>query len=232
MAKDRSSDDATPVRKKKPAGASETWSLAARIGISVAVVWHMFVVFISPLSVEPSSPLVRTLSQTAWTRWYSDPLYLNHGYHFFGPNPPMGGQIVRYQVYGDDGRVKAEGEFPSLKEQWPRLWYHRHMMLADQMSGVGIYPNPADDQRIMLRAYARHLLRKHDGTEARLEKFEHDSLHPADIREGVDPTEPRFYRSVSNVRELASNLDTPLLPPNDNRAGQGGPEQIPIGGGR
>lgn len=231
MAKDKSTDSDAQPRKKKAATASSGWSLAARVAVTVAVAWHLFVVFISPLSVPPNSPLVATLSQTAWTRWYSDPLYLNHGYHFFGPDPPMGGQVVRYQIYGEDGRVKAEGEFPNLKEQQPRLWYHRHMMLVDQMSGAGIYPNPQDDQRLLLRAYARHLLRKHNGTEARLEKFEHDSLHPADVRDGIDPFEPRFYRSVLSVRERATDLDRPLLPPK-SPAGQRSAEPIPRGGGR
>ncbi|MEM8863935.1 MAG: hypothetical protein AAGF31_00125 [Planctomycetota bacterium] len=233
--------------KSKPATKPDSaggWSFALRASLSVLLVWHLFVLFISPLSVSPTSPLVGGIAQSPFVRWYSDPLYLNHGYHFFGPDPPLGGQLVRYEVRGDDGRVVADGEFPNLQQQWPRLFYHRHMMLADQMTGMGVYGDPQRDRELMLRAYARHLVRKHDGVEARVENVWHRSLHPADVRGDLDPSrepspadpnDPQFYESVMTVVERSTGaeqveFDRPLLPP--SATGSGYSEEIPIGVGR
>lgn len=230
--------------KPTPADASASpggWSFWVRLAASVAIAWHLFVVFISPLSVAPTSPLVGGIAQSPFVRWYSDPLYLNHGYHFFGPDPPLGGQVIRYQVRGADGGVIADGEFPSLDQQWPRLWYHRHMMLADQASGVGVYGDPARDRDLMLRAYARHLIRKHEGVECRVENLWHKSLHPADVRGDFNPDQPpapadpydsQFYESVATVVERslggeAIEFAGPLVPP----AAATATEEIPIGVG-
>ncbi|MEM6798339.1 MAG: hypothetical protein AAF589_02390 [Planctomycetota bacterium] len=196
-------------RPPKPAG----WSFWVRVAVSVVVLWHMAVVFLSPLSVPPTSTLVGSIAQSPYMRWYSDPLYLNHGYHFFGPDPPMGGQLIRYQVFGESGQVIEQGEFPSLKEQWPRLWYHRHMMLADQTSIVAVYGDPDRDKQLMLQAYARHLLRKHGGVEARVENLFHESLWPDDVLSDADPYDPRYYASLMTVVQRAADLNTPLLPP-------------------
>lgn len=222
-----------PQKRKTPSEPRpqrEGWRLWVRAALSLLVVWHLLVVFLSPLSVPPTSELISKVAQGPWVRWYSDPLYLNHGYHFFGPDPPMGGTHVRWQVFGQDGQAKAEGEFPNLDQQWPRLWYHRHMMLADQMSGVSVYPEGRQNEELMLRAYARHLLRKHEGAEARVESLWHRSLHPADVKAGVDTEDPQLYERGISVTQRASDLDQPLLPPAP--AGGAEPEMLPLGGGR
>ncbi|MEN1678175.1 MAG: hypothetical protein AAGJ46_01170 [Planctomycetota bacterium] len=226
----------------EPAEAPQPWRLAFRVAVSVWVLWHLFVLLISPLSVSPTSPLVAHAAQFWAVRAYSDPLYLNHGYHFFGPDPPTYGRVIRYQVFDEAGGVKTEGEFPNLDQQWPRLWYHRHMMLADQAAGVGVFGDPQADQRLTLTAYARHLLQKHEGEQIRLECFRHYSLHPADVRGDVNPnqtTEPadpydqRFYESEAVVVQRRSDLETPLVPNVPTPPGQGGAaEEIPIGVGR
>ena len=227
MANQRTKQAKAPKEgRAAPAG----WALWARIVVTIVVVWHLTVVFLSPLSIAPTSPLVHGIAQSPYLRWYSDPLYLNHGYHFFGPDPPLGGQLVRYQVFGDDGQVKAEGEFPNLDQQWPRLWYHRHMMLADQMSGVGVYGDPNRDKQLMLTAYARYLLRKHDGAQARLENVYHRSLRPEEVLDEVDSTDPRLYEVLMTVDQRVSDLDTPLVPP--AQPAEGFVEEIPIGVGR
>jgi len=227
-----------PKQPKETTDLSEGWSLTVRALVSVVIVWHLFVLFISPLSVQPTSELVQNVAQSAYVRWYSDPLYMNHGYHFFGPDPPIGGQIIRYEVRAEDGRTIAEGEFPNLQQQWPRLWYHRHMMLADQAAGMTVFGDPERDRRLMLTAYARHLLQKHDGAEARIENVLHLSLYPADVRGDVnpqrptdpaDPSDPRFYRTLMTVVQRTSDLDIPLLPAAPPRRVP--TEEVPIGVG-
>ncbi|MEM6329147.1 MAG: hypothetical protein AAF790_02745 [Planctomycetota bacterium] len=225
------------------AAASESpsgWPLWARASATALVVWHMAVVFLSPLSVEPRSPLVANIAQSKYVRWYSDPLYLNHGYHFFAPNPPLGGQLIRYTVQAEDGRVLNSGEFPSLDEQWPRLWYHRHMMLADQMAGMGVYGAPEADARLMMQAYARHLLAKHDGYYARLDSVFHRSLRPEEVLDGADPYDARLYEVTMSVEQRSEDLQTPLVveprpaggpQPAGGSPGAAAPEEVPIGVG-
>ncbi|MEM9185758.1 MAG: hypothetical protein AAGB00_04600 [Planctomycetota bacterium] len=238
-----------PTRQAKPQHSG--WSFWVRACLSVLIAWHLFVVFISPMSVSATSPLVGTVAQSKYVRWYSDPLYVNHGYHFFGPDPPLGGQLIRYRVFAADGREVAQGEFPNVKQQWPRLWYHRHMMLADQMAGIGVFGDPQQDRELMLRAYARHLIRQHDGAEARVENVFHRSLHPADVRGDVnpdqpaapaDPNDPQFYESLMTVVEGASSgagepvaFDRPLVPAAEDSPPPGiavPVEEIPLGGSR
>jgi hypothetical protein len=90
------------------------------------------------------------------------------------------------------------GDFPNKTEQWPRLWYHRHFMLADQ-AGAG----PEDERdpdlwkRKYLEAYARHILRQHpDGAAVRLRWIEHRPLEPGAAFEGAKLDDPSTYRQV------------------------------------
>lgn len=226
--------EAAPSGAQKPASRAGQggagFSLWLKLLLSFALAWHLFAVFISPLSVRPSSELVGRLAQSTqfddWptylgVQWYSDPLYLNHGYHFFAPDPPVN-QLVRYAVLDDAGSVIAEGEFPNTDQQWPRLYYHRHMMLADQ---APLAPGGTPDESIQLalRSYARHLLRRHEGAEARLDCVRHEVLIPFEVQEGVDPNDPSKFTPVASVTEYRSQLDRPLLP---ERA----PESLPQGG--
>jgi len=60
-------------------------------------------------------------------------VYLDHGYSFFAPRI-VGGHLVHYKVEFADGRAPIEGTFPDKQEQWPRLFYHRHFMLAEALN--------------------------------------------------------------------------------------------------
>lgn len=194
--------------------------------LSLGVIWHLFVVFISPFSVAPTSQTVFNLAQNKLVRLYSDPLYLNHGYHFFAPDPPIN-QLVRYQVIAEDGALVKEGEFPNKEQQWPRLLYHRHMMLADQ-AGLGLqaYDNSV---QLSMRSYARQLLRTYEGTEARIDLVKHLILHPDQARDTYDANGNKvgerkdesgddMFEQLLSVREFASDLEVPLveLPTEDN----------------
>ena len=212
-----------PKGSPQPKGASPAgFSLWLRVLLSIGLAWHLFAVFISPLSVQPSSEVIARLAQpyqfVDWpnylgTQWYTDPLYLNHGYHFFAPEPPVN-QLIRYTVLDESGSVLAEGEFPNKEQQWPRLYYHRHMMLADQ-AGLAPGGSPDESLRLSLRSYARYLLRRHEGTEARLDCVRHGHLIPFDVIAGADPNAPETFSFVTNVSEQSYNLDQPLMPTNE-----------------
>src|SRR5687767_12060828 len=122
-----------------------------RVIVSALLVWHLLAVFLAPMSVPPSSQLVIDIAQRPPVQWYLDALYINHGYYFFAPDPGDG-HLIYYDVYDKQGNVAKQGKFPDWDIQWPRLWYHRHFMLADQ-AGAGLPDEQG--QRRFLEAYAR-----------------------------------------------------------------------------
>lgn len=232
MAKNKPEKPATP--KPRAASPPGEWPLPfwLRLTASVALAWHLAAVFLPPLSLQPkSSQLAVVTAQSQFLRWYTDPLYLNGGYSFFSPDPPLGGRLIRYVVYGESGEPIVEGEFPNRRStsyatQWPRLWYHRHMMLVDQSADLQFYPpddmSPTGLQRasrrnheLALRCYARHLLRKHHGQRAELKLISHRSLEPEEVQAGLEPTDPSLYRTEFTVVESAEQLGEPLLPTQD-----------------
>lgn len=107
-----------------------------RLLISGLIAAHVLAVFICPfafacqVSNQSMSPFASSLYAIA--RPYSQMLYLDHGYFFFAPDPgPC--HLVRYEVTYTDGREKITKTFPSLADQWPRLLYHRHFMMAETL---------------------------------------------------------------------------------------------------
>jgi hypothetical protein len=171
-------------------------SFAIRFVVSVFLVWHLVAVFLAPLSVPPTSWLVMNIAQGRYTQWYLDALYINHGYQFFAPDPGAG-KLVRWEVLNAQGGVTKQGEFPNTKEQWPRLWYHRHFMLADQ-AGAALEDERDPDRwkRMFLEAYARHILRESDGAAVRVRWIEHRPLDPKMAFDGAKLDDPSTYRQV------------------------------------
>lgn len=68
-------------------------------------------------------------------------MFLDHGYFFFAPNPGAS-HLVHYKVEFADGREPIEGRFPDLKQQQPRLKYHRHFMIAENFNQQYTSPTP------------------------------------------------------------------------------------------
>jgi hypothetical protein len=217
-----------PVQKSRPnpppreTGSSKRSGRPAawiRVFVSLLLVWHLAAVALAPMSLPPSSNIVVDIAQQPPMQWYLDLLYLNHGYHFFAPDPGPG-HLVRYEVFDARGGVIAQGEFPDPKVHWPRLYYHRYFMLADQ---AGL---PSDDeqyrklwQRKYLEAYARQLLREHDGESIRLRWIIHYSLPPLLAQQGRKLTDPESYETEMEVTQRRSDLGPPPGMPD---AAQGG----------
>ena len=115
-----------------------SWSPAARRVASVLIVLHVAAVFVAPFAFACTTPAGSSpfADGLMWLlRPYIDALYLNHGYAFFAPDPGPS-HLVRYRVEFDDGRQPLEGVFPDLKTERPRLLYHRHFMLAEQLHNL------------------------------------------------------------------------------------------------
>jgi len=125
-----------------------------------------------------------------WLRPYVEFCYLSHGYRFF--NEPGPSHILRYELEYDDGRPNVTGKLPDREVHWPRLFYHRHFMLAEHLNTMlmAVPPEPpaeierhSDEYRAWREArdharrladayvhsYAQHLCWRHDAPRVSLE---------------------------------------------------------------
>ncbi len=228
----------TSAKKSRVAGqgrgAALPWHPALRWLVSLLVVLHLLAVFVAPWDLStgralppgylvshnqqfplPESPAWQkplvTRALRSFFEPYLDLTYLNNGYQFFAPDPPPGSHIIRWKVWDTAGAEIAQGQFPDLKEQWPRLFYHRHMMLAAQTGDMGEESG---------RGYARHLLRKHDGQTIRLEWVIHKLLSPSRVLEGTPLDLDSTYILLAEINETAAqptassgSIDDGELPP-------------------
>ncbi len=226
-----------PVQRTKgapadPAHDAPPWPAWLRIVLSIALVWHVFVMaacpfFFSTESQMGASELARTVVRNPLVQCYADTLYLNSGYGFFGPEPPLTSGQISYVVYDEAGAEKASGRFPDLKEQWPRLWYHRFMMLSDQASIPFEGFNPEQSHRITLNSFARHLLQAYGGSRVDLTHQDKLLLMPADVLAGEDPSSKKFAIDPTTVTVTADQLSQPLIPRQQEWAQ---PEEVYRGG--
>ncbi len=104
------------------------WSPRVRAIVSVLIALHILALFSAPWSSPPpASELSRFVAKRFEPYLYG--AYLNHGYRFFAPNPGAS-HLVEYELQFADGRTEV-GRFPDLKRHWPRLHYHRYLILAE-----------------------------------------------------------------------------------------------------
>ena len=229
------------VVKKRVAG-ELPWHPFWRWLVSLLVVLHLTAVFVAPwdLMTDPALPPgympprdargrpqpLPPLNSMVWqkpvvTRGlhrffhdYLNLLYLNHGYEFFAPDPPPGTHLVDYQVTQADGNV-VKGRFPSLDEQWPRLRYHRHMMLTEQTQLMG----PQSRQQ-----YADHLASLHGGP-SRLELKVHLVLPPHRVADKTPLDAPSTFRTIGIVNGRPRPKASAALPAPKQQQQQRQPQQ-------
>lgn len=183
--------------------------------ISGVILLHLVGVVAGPLAAPPSSELFSKL----WDKmqWYVEPMFLNHGYRFFGPDPGPS-HLVEWEVELPDGST-LKGDFPNLNDQQPRLFYHRHFMLSERlqafpdtrqspgalwMAGAigglstegGLIDLPGDPAiNALARSYARHLYHKHGAKRVRLTLVRHLIPEPDwVVRDGMKLNDPELYR--------------------------------------
>ena len=218
--------------KKRPAG-ELPWNAFWRFTVSLLIIFHLAAVFCAPWSLatpdalppgytpptdsmgrpQPPPPrdsvvwqqpvIPRTLHR--FFHHYLNLLYLNHGYEFFAPDP-SGTHVIDYQVTGANGQTITQGRFPNPDEQWPRLFYHRHMMLAEQTQLIG----PLSGQH-----YAEHLATIHGGN-SRLQLKVHLLLPPHRVAADTPLDAPSTYQLINE----ASGQPRPTLPTPQQGAGQ------------
>jgi hypothetical protein len=177
-----------PTAQDRQGGNAQAVPKATRwqIVTSVLILLHLTAVWVAPFSVPPSSPLAQTIA--GWFRPYVEGAFLNHGYKFFAPDPGPT-HLVRYELELADG-TKQTGIFPNLKEQWPRLLYHRHMMLSERLDG----PPQAYWIGDFSRSYAQHLLDERQARSVTLYLVTHALPSPTQVQAGMKLDDPSLYR--------------------------------------
>ena len=146
--------------------------------------------------MPPASPLF----ESAWlaARPYLDALYLNHGYHFFAPEPSFS-TLVAYRTELPGGTVLDE-RMPN-RGIWPRLLYHRHFMLTEYLTF-----HDAGVQVQLCESYQAHLRQKYQVQEVTLTKVEHLLPSEFHILEGGTLQHPELWVEIplSELRQEAA----------------------------
>ena len=106
---------------------------------SALILAHLTAVIAPPLAFQCRgarglSPAVAAILNP--TSAYGQLLYLDRGYAFFAPDPgPSHLMAVGFSTAPESGSDESTDvevkRVPSLDDQWPRLLYHRHFMLAE-----------------------------------------------------------------------------------------------------
>jgi hypothetical protein len=160
----------SPVHRRGPHRADgRLRGVAASIGFLLVNVWliyHLAAIVIAPWSVPPSSRLVQNAWRTVGA--YVQVLFLNHGYHYFAPEPGNS-TLVAYVLELPDGKSET-GRIPN-RGIWPRLLYHRHFMLTEFLASSDNFPPAVRTE--LVRAMARELCREHGARRVTLSKVTH-----------------------------------------------------------
>jgi hypothetical protein len=172
-----------PAQREPSATPRPTGRRLLRWAVNLWLVFHLAAIIIAPASVGPSSDLVRS----AWTlfRPYLQALYLNHGYHFFAPEPSESTLLSFVAERGDGTAVR--GRIPD-RATGPRLLYHRHFMLTEQLSEV-----PPELQARWYDSYAQHLGRQYGAQRVSLTRQTHFLPTMEMVRNGVRQDDPSSY---------------------------------------
>jgi hypothetical protein len=153
--------------------------------VSAWLAFHLVAIVVAPASVEPASEL----THAAWEVFspYLETLYLNHGYHFFAPEPAES-TLLSYEAERPDGTV-VKGRIPD-RATHPRLLYHRYFMLTEHMNGA------ADEVKTLWHeSYAQHIGRKLGAQKVTLIKQTHLLPTAERIRKGARLDDPEGYEN-------------------------------------
>ena len=214
-----------PVRPVPPPIAP--WSRGACFAASVLIVLHLTAIISAPWAYPPpSSQLARDVAR--FFEPYQLATFSRHGYRFFAPNPGPS-YIVRYEIDQSDGNVVA-GRFPDAEKIWPRLLYHRFLILAEVTSNVESSirpPNPPGGAPVepstalielneemesaralaesLRKSLARQLLARYGGERVRLYVDRHLIATPESILQGDKLTDSQYYEELDMIADYSKS---------------------------
>jgi hypothetical protein len=153
--------------------------------VNVWLVYHLAAIVLAPWSVPPASRLV----QNSWRAVgaYDQILFLNHGYHYFAPEPGNS-TLVAYVLEMPDGTLQT-GRIPN-RDIRPRLLYHRHFMLTESLASDDLSPSVRTE---LIRAMARELCREHHAQRVTLSRVTHRLPSMEFVRAGGALDDPESY---------------------------------------
>jgi hypothetical protein len=134
--------------------------------VNVWLIFHLVGVFLPAFSVPPSPAIIRDLYWS--TRFYPQAIYMDHGYHFFGPDPGDS-TLLRYVGTQVDGTV-VRGTYPD-RDIFPRLRYHRHFMLTEAIPRIANFDEELG--ALQAKAYAERILKATQTDSVRLYRVTH-----------------------------------------------------------
>lgn len=199
----------------------------------------------SPRGTSPAADPVRNLLGP-----YVEFAYLNHGYFFFAPEPGPS-HLIDCKLTDDDGQ-ESTLRFPDRTLQWPRLLYHRHFMLTENLHQLWVPPLAADipdptvasDWQAERKRYTLirssmedHLKHRYGAKRATIERVEHRLPSDEEVfGQKLKLTDPSLYFTLpdSGPEPPTPPAGGPLgpLPSGSNMPGTGapypGPFQSPI----
>jgi hypothetical protein len=149
------------------------------------LVFHLVAIIVAPAAMDPSSDLTRSLHDVCQP--YLDALFLDHGYHFFAPEPEES-TLLSFEAERTDGTV-VRGRIPD-RATLPRLLYHRYFMLTEHMSR-----SPEEFRDRWHESYARHIGSEFGATRVKLTQQTHLLSSMERIREGGRLNDPESYEN-------------------------------------
>jgi len=199
------------------------WARSVRVGVSLLLILHLIAIASAPWAMQPSSVLAERVF--SFFQPYVDFAFLNHGYHFFAPEPGPS-HVIRYELQLADGRL-VTGQFPDAQVHSPRLLYHRHFMLSETANRLAVDPaqQPALDE--LTRSFADHLMTNYSAIQARLYLRRHYIPTPDQVADGLPLDAPELFaeRPLGTFHRQAGDR-TRTVPPTV-QAAVGGRESLP-----
>ena len=167
-----SSQDSHRLRRRALIWALNAW-----------LIFHVCAIIVAPAAVSPTSELM----QSIWRVFqpYLQILYLNNGYHFFAPDPGES-TLLSFAAEREDGTV-VRNTIPN-RGIAPRLLYHRHFMLTEQMNS-----GPEELEQPWYNSYAQHIGKVYGAKQVTLTRKTHFLPSMELVRNGVKLDNPASY---------------------------------------
>lgn len=195
----------------------------------------------SPRGTSPAADPVRSMLGP-----YVEFAYLNHGYFFFAPEPGPS-HLIDCKLTDESGE-ESTLRFPDRQLQWPRLLYHRHFMLTENLHQLWVPPlapeiadpNMASDWQAERKRYTlirssmeNHLKERYGAKRATIERVEHRLPSDEEVfAQKLKLTDSSLYFTLPDTAPESPVVPSggPLGPLQSNPAtpGTGVPFQSPL----
>ncbi len=191
---------------------SRTKSLAIRwvklVG-SCCILFHLIAVAAAPASVPPAPATAGRVF--ACVEPYLQFTFLNHGYHFFAPDPGSS-SLIEYTAVMENGD-RIWGRIPDKSRHRPRLLYHRYFMLTEFLGSLP--ESQVELRQSVAGTYALPLLEQYGADKVELSYVVHELSTREEILAGRQLTDPSKYLvnqlgtySLRSPTQSASSLST------------------------